>query len=154
MRRTFIPTGLLDAGVHLFDRLDILIYFNRLNYLGCFNFILRSDFALRHRRHHRRRATVGNRRLAKPHSNRPKFGEVTVGKIGKTLPEVLDRLSHPMVLVVRRCGKNPAAVDMTKQLIASCCKKLLSWHVASLNYSYGRPDEDLPSIQINSSHQV
>ncbi len=78
---------------------------------------------------------VCDRRLAKPDSNRVQALQVGIRQIGITLPDVVNRLIHPVALVVFSSLEHSAAVYMAEQLVTRSIQKLLVGQVVLLRVS-------------------
>ncbi len=67
--------------------------------------------------HARRCFAVGDRRLAKTTSDLVQTTQIDIRQIGVALPDVVDRLVHPVPLIFFSSLQDPATVHMAEKLI-------------------------------------
>lgn len=60
---------------------------------------------------------MGDGRPAEPDADLVETAQIRVRQIGIPLPDVVDRLIHPMALVFLRGLQNTAAVDVAEELV-------------------------------------
>jgi len=63
-------------------------------------------------------AALPDRRLAEPHPDLPETLQVHVVQVGLPLTYIVDRLVHPLTLIVLRSLEDAAPVDVAEQFIA------------------------------------
>lgn len=87
-------------------------------------------------------------RLAKTNADLVKIFQIRIAQIGITLPNVVDGLVHPVLLIFDFRPKNSTAMHMTEQLVTGSIKQLLVgqitlhssyWH----KHAFSAPGRDL-----------
>jgi hypothetical protein len=71
---------------------------------------------------------VGYGGSAEPHADGIKVLEVSIGKIGITLCQVVDGLIHPVLLIVLLRLEDATSIDVTEELVPSPVHHTLFGH--------------------------